>query len=196
MAEHGDAKLTDLLATLADWPQGALGQRPRPVQGRVRGAGGAMPHVLSLRGRPDRDVPEAAVYIGDRVKRDATRDEIDFLLSDENGGRGERMKRVELNALDARSFIAFIEDKLVAHGVGKVTPDDGPLGEAYAAFVRAQRIRERLGAEIDAINAEPVEIPADLAERVQEKLAADPGASWDAVIEELASGGDNEEAEG
>jgi hypothetical protein len=46
-----------------------------------------------------------------------------------------------------------------------VTPDDGPLGEAYAAFVHAQRIRERLGAEIDAINAEPVEIPADLAER-------------------------------
>jgi hypothetical protein len=77
-----------------------------------------------------------------------------------------------------------------------VTPDDGPLSEAYAAFVNAQRIRERLGAEIDAINAEPVEIPADLAERVQEKLAADPGASWDAVIEELANGGDNEEAEG
>ena len=53
--------------------------------------------VLSLRGRPDRDVLEGAVYIGDRVKRDATRDEIDFLLSDENGVRGERMKRVAIS---------------------------------------------------------------------------------------------------
>jgi hypothetical protein len=61
-----------------------------------------------------------------------------------------------------------------------VTPDDGPLSEAYAGFVNAQRIRERLGTEIDAINAEPVEIPADLAERVQEKPASDLGASWDA----------------
>jgi hypothetical protein len=30
MAEQGDAKLTDLLATLADLPEGALGQRSRP----------------------------------------------------------------------------------------------------------------------------------------------------------------------
>ena len=27
--------------------------------------------------------------------------------------------RVELNALDARSFIAFLGDKLIAHGVGR-----------------------------------------------------------------------------
>ncbi len=38
--QHGDAKLTDLLQTLADCPR--LAQRPRPVQGRVRGAGRAM----------------------------------------------------------------------------------------------------------------------------------------------------------
>jgi len=39
MAEHGDAKLTDLLATLASQLRGgALGQRPQPMQGGVRGA--------------------------------------------------------------------------------------------------------------------------------------------------------------
>jgi hypothetical protein len=37
MAQHRDAKLTDLLATLADC-QGALGHRPRQMQGRVRAA--------------------------------------------------------------------------------------------------------------------------------------------------------------
>ena len=34
MAEHGDAKLTDLLVTLADCP-GALGQHPRPMHSEV-----------------------------------------------------------------------------------------------------------------------------------------------------------------
>ena len=76
-----------------------------------------------------------------------------------------------------------------------MTPDDGPLSEAYAAFVTPSGFASA-SAEIDAINAEPIEIPADLAERVQEKPASDPGASWDAVIEEPVNGGDNEEAEG
>ena len=35
---HGDAKMTDLLQTLA-MPEGALGQYPRSVQGGIRKAG-------------------------------------------------------------------------------------------------------------------------------------------------------------
>ena len=106
--------------------------------------------------------------------------------------RAERVKRrggtrVELNALDAQSFVAFIEDKLERHGLGKVTPDAAPLGEAYAAFVRANRIRARLGPEIDAINSELVDVPDDLAERVRAELETNPDTPWDAVVAALAN---------
>jgi hypothetical protein len=37
LAEHGDAKLTDLLVTLAGLAQGALDQHPRPLRGDVFG---------------------------------------------------------------------------------------------------------------------------------------------------------------
>jgi hypothetical protein len=35
LEEHGDAKLTDLLVTVADCPQDALCQRPRQVQSGI-----------------------------------------------------------------------------------------------------------------------------------------------------------------
>jgi hypothetical protein len=38
MEQHGDAKLTDLLSTLADRPKSALSQHPRQVQGGLRAA--------------------------------------------------------------------------------------------------------------------------------------------------------------
>jgi hypothetical protein len=38
MEQYGDAKLMDLLVTLAALPEGALGQHPRPVQGGPRAA--------------------------------------------------------------------------------------------------------------------------------------------------------------
>jgi DNA topoisomerase VI subunit B len=124
------------------------------------------------------------------IERGATRAEIAFLLTDDHGVRGDMMKRVELNALDARSFVAFIEDKLEEHGLGKVTPDAVALGAAYATFVRANRIRARLGPEIDRLNAEPVDVPGDLAERVRDELTADRDASWDKVVATLAEGED------
>jgi hypothetical protein len=39
MERHGDAKMTDLLQTLANCPEGTLGQYPRSVQGGIRKAG-------------------------------------------------------------------------------------------------------------------------------------------------------------
>ena len=39
MEQHGDAKLTDLLQTLANCPKARVGQHPRSVQGGVRRAG-------------------------------------------------------------------------------------------------------------------------------------------------------------
>jgi hypothetical protein len=121
------------------------------------------------------------------IERGATGGEITFVLTDEKGERGETMKRVELNAFDAQSFVAFIEDKLERHGLGKVTPDAAPLGAAHSAFVRAKRVCARLGPEIDAINSESVDVPDDLAERVRAELETNPGMPWDAVVAALVS---------
>jgi hypothetical protein len=103
------------------------------------------------------------------------------------------MKRVELNALDGRSFVAFIEEKLEQHGLGKITPAAAALNAAYAAHARANRIRARLGPEIDRINEEPVTVPGDLAERVRIELTANPDTSWDAVVATLANGEEGED---
>jgi hypothetical protein len=121
------------------------------------------------------------------VERGATEAEIDFLLTDDNAVRGETMKRVELNALDARSFVALIEEKLERHGHSKASPDDAALRAAYAACTRANWIRARLGPEIYRINEEPVTVPGDLAERVRAKLAANPDTSWDKVVAALVN---------
>ena len=47
MAEHGDAKLTDLLVTLADCPK-ACSFNLRPLQGEVRGALGTTLAIPTL----------------------------------------------------------------------------------------------------------------------------------------------------
>jgi hypothetical protein len=121
-----------------------------------------------------------------RDDRGATEEEIEFLLTDEKGERGAMMKRVELNALDAQNFVAFIEAKLEEHGLGKVMPDSETLADVYAFFARAKRMLVRLGPEIDRLNAEPVDIPDDLADRLGEMLEDDPETSWDATLETLA----------
>jgi hypothetical protein len=97
------------------------------------------------------------------------------------------MKRVELNALDARNFVALIEEKLEEDGLGKVMPDDAALDAAYAAFTRANWIRARLGPAIDGINEEPVTVPGELAERVRAELADNAETSWDAVVAALVN---------
>jgi hypothetical protein len=96
------------------------------------------------------------------TKRGATPAEIEFLLSDENGRRGEWMKRVELNAMTAQVFINFVEAKLEQYGMGKVMPDAGILAAAHAAFARGKLASARFAQELTRVNAEPVEAPADL----------------------------------
>ena len=71
---------------------------------------------------------EAANYQGTRGaaklnlrENGATEEEIEFLLDE----------RVELNAFASDELVAWIEKKLVAHGVKKVIPDDATLASAY-----------------------------------------------------------------
>ena len=62
----------------------------------------------------------------------ATEAEIDFLLGDDD----HSPQRVELNALDSRQFIDFIERKLAEHGISKVIPEPAALANAFRLFVR------------------------------------------------------------
>ncbi len=78
MERHGDAKLTDLLQTLAKLPEGALGQHSRPLQGSVRAAAAVsdlqLAQVAAFRRLPR--VPtlhrRRSVLIGERPFANAT----------------------------------------------------------------------------------------------------------------------------
>jgi hypothetical protein len=71
---------------------------------------------------------EAANYQGTRQAAElnlrengATEEEIEFLLD----------RRVELNAFASDELVAWVEKKLIAHGVKKLIPDDATLASAY-----------------------------------------------------------------
>ena len=91
----------------------------------------------------------------------ATEAEIAFLLGDDDHGP----QRIELNALvSSRRFIDFIERKLAAHGFEKVIPDIAALADAYRLFFRGARA---LAAAVAAREHAPIDVPADLDERVR-----------------------------
>jgi hypothetical protein len=107
----------------------------------------------------------------------ATEAEIEFLLSDE---------RVELNAMPSDVFIQFVERKLNEHGVAKVIPPADMLTEAFATFKRGRAAYEALRAELKRLNAEQVDVPADLVERVKARLVKTPTETWDAAVKAIA----------
>jgi hypothetical protein len=105
----------------------------------------------------------------------ATEAEVDILLE----------WRVELNAMVSDAFIAMIERKLNAHGLKKVIPDEDLLAETYRAFHRSQQLQEKfeeVAAEFDE-EADEVEIPADLRERVRAILAVHADLRWDDALQ-------------
>jgi hypothetical protein len=96
--------------------------------------------------------------------------------------QGKRGQRVELNAMTSDQFVAFVERKLTEHGAAKVTPSPETLAATYAAHVRGARARATFEAEFIRLNAEPVDVPADLDARVRAYLAEHPFETWDAAI--------------
>jgi hypothetical protein len=117
----------------------------------------------------------------------ATEEEIDFLLNDE---------RVELNAMPSDVFIQFVERKLNENGVAKVIPSAEMLAEAFATFERGRLAYEALKAELERLNKEPVDVPADLADRVKAHLVENPTATWDSAVKAIIDGGDDSEESG
>jgi hypothetical protein len=119
--------------------------------------------------------------IRERLKiNGALEDEIEFLLNDE---------RVELNAMPSDQFIQFVERKLDENHVAKVIPSAEKLAEAFTTFERGRRAYEALRAELERLNKEPVEVPADLADRVKAHLVENPTATWDGAVKAIIDGG-------
>ena len=117
----------------------------------------------------------------------ATEREIDYLLTP-MAGMTSGGKRVELNAMASDVFIAFVERKLTAHGLGKVVPSPAMLGETYVAFKRGAEAQKVLEAELARLNAMPVKVPANLDKRVRAYLKRNPMATWDAAVRALLEG--------
>jgi hypothetical protein len=114
----------------------------------------------------------------------ATEEEIDFLLNDE---------RVELNAMPSDVLIQFVERKLNENGVAKVIPSAEMLAEAFTTFKRGRLAYAALKAELERLNKEPVDVPADLEQRVRDHLAENPTETWDSAVKAIIDEGDDSE---
>lgn len=113
----------------------------------------------------------------------ATADEIAFLVSSGNGWSGFRGRRVEINAFDSDSLIAWIEGKLKLHNIKKVIPDDETLSLAYRRAAVIGKLSDWAEQEI-----QNVEVPTGLMIAVQRLLRENPALSWDAAIAKIAMG--------
>jgi hypothetical protein len=117
----------------------------------------------------------------------ATEEEIDFLLNGE---------RVELNAMSSDVFIDFVERKLTENGVAKVIPSVETLAKTFTAYKRGAMAQAALKAELTRLNAEPVEVPADLERQVRDWLEENREETWvDAVKAIIGGDGDEDEDE-
>jgi DNA topoisomerase VI subunit B len=114
----------------------------------------------------------------------ATQAEIDFLLT----GPDKVGRRVELNAMNSGQFVAFVERKLNEHGVAKVVPGSELLARTYTSLRRGALATRALEAELARLNTEPVDVPGDLADRVQAYLAGSPAETWDGAVKAIMDG--------
>jgi len=110
----------------------------------------------------------------------ATAQEIEFL----------RTRRVELNAMTSRQLVDFIETKLTAHGVEKLIPDDEVL-EQQARRIIKHRLTEQALAKLKgniAREAERVQLPQRLRERIAEVFKQYPDIPWDHAVAQVLGG--------
>jgi hypothetical protein len=112
----------------------------------------------------------------------ASEAEINFMFRDFDRLRSTR--RVELNAMTSPQFVAFVERKLIEHGVAKIVPDQKLLVEVYAGIERGQRLEEAIE-ELDEIDMDDCKPPKDLEQRVRKILEKHPAMRWDAAIERI-----------
>jgi hypothetical protein len=110
----------------------------------------------------------------------ATEEEIDILYQGHN--RGER---VELNAMSAPQFIAWLKRKLTLAGVKKVIPDKDILAAGYRRQIYLRRLAEKEDELRVEMKKEKVEIPSGLQKRVRQIIKKDSSLSWDMAINQV-----------
>jgi hypothetical protein len=111
----------------------------------------------------------------------ATRREIAFL----------RKHRVELNAMTADVFVAFLERKLGELGVRKLVPDEQVMERHARSVLSRALINRKLEAVRKKIEAEAAAmvLPADFRARVAAMLAREPELPWDIAVARVVSPG-------
>lgn len=98
-----------------------------------------------------------------------------------------RTQRVELNAFASDALVAFVESKLMEHGVEKVVPDADALAAAYRRAVQVDHL-ERAIRDLSGVarrTAKRASIPKDLESRVTAMLRQSPALSWDGAIRRI-----------
>ena len=106
--------------------------------------------------------------------------EVEFLLG----------RRVELNAMTSRQFVAFVEGKLIANGVRKIVPPNADLIASYQAFARGQQVEKIVSRELAKLNGVKVSVPRDLRARVEDYLRQQPAVRWDKAVAAIVSNKD------
>ena len=111
------------------------------------------------------------------IERGATQDEANFLVRKEN----ERWigDRVELNAMDSRQFLDWLERKLQAHSVEKFIPDNQNV--LKREWERRWSIQE-INRQISLITMKIPSPPDDLLEQIRRRFKQNPTLSWDAAL--------------
>jgi hypothetical protein len=131
----------------------------------------------------------------DEAKRENLRlnganpDEIKFLVGKKGpyGSILEAPRRVELNALTTRGLIAFIEDKLQEHGIGKVVPKAQLLADAYKLYARSAQMQRAVEESLKRVAVEDIEVPENLAKQVAAYLKRYPEKRWNQAVKALTN---------
>jgi hypothetical protein len=95
---------------------------------------------------------------------------------------------VELNAMTAPQFVAFLEEKLAIHSKRVIPPE--AVIKAHARRVwEQQQAKERCKQILERIHAEAAtaELPQDLVAQVKKLLKKEPALSWDQAVAEVLS---------
>jgi DNA topoisomerase 6 subunit A-like protein len=134
---------------------------------------------------------EPVVYDGDADPRDnlresgATDAELKYLVRGRMQG-GWYGERVEINAVDSRRLVTWLEAKLKAAGVSKIVPDDDVLTDAYREALLRRALLEKAKELAEKTDINDATLPVGASDTISLILAEDPTKSWDAVVWGLA----------
>ena len=145
------------------------------------------------------------------LDRGATQEEIDFLVAskadnpesaddDSEDGDEEEVtpdskkkahwvgKRVELNAMDSATFIRWLEEKLEAHGVTKIVPNNTTIRKAWKRQWQTAWLNREIEKAKERMPVAPPP-PLGIKNRLVDDLADDPAMAWDHALATRAAKG-------